>query len=123
MTWKIEGIFSDFRKLTHGVCQISVLGSIEFIMCTANFRRYSQTPQHQLYCFFLNSSSEAVSQIHSCIGNIKTCVIMNKLKTNDNKPEFLIIISPWAYFSDGIQLHAGQEYIHSSSAYKRALMS
>ena len=41
-----------------------------------------------------------LDRINSCISDIRTWMIRNKLKINDGKTEFLIIRSPYA--SDGI---------------------
>ena len=124
----IEEILSDFKELAYGVPQGSVLGPIEFIIYTtilgAILRHYSinyhiYADDIQLYCSFdVNSPSEAISQIHSCTSDIRTWMIMNKLKINDDETEFPIITSPDANFQEDIQLHVGQEYIHSSSACK-----
>ena len=45
-------------------------------------------------------------------------IIINKLKINDDKTEFLIIKSPYSNFPGNIQLLVGQKYMHSLSACK-----
>ena len=48
----------------------------------------------------LKNPQNDLDRINSCISDIRTWMIQNKLKINDGKTEFLIIRSPYA--SDGI---------------------
>ena len=61
---------------------------------------------------------EALNSIRSCISDIRTWMVHNKLKINDDKTEFLIITSPRAKFLHEINLSIGQEIIPPSSSCK-----
>ena len=37
---------------------------------------------------------EAISKINSCISDIRRCLIINKLKINNSKTEFIVFRSP-----------------------------
>ena len=46
----------------------------------------------QLYCaFHLHSPDETLSTISACFSDIRTWMIRNKLKINDDKTEFLLL--------------------------------
>jgi len=124
----VLGVFSELCELLYGVPQGSVLGPIEFCIYTiplGAIMRYYNIDYHiyaddtQLYCSFdLNSPTEAISRIHRCISDIRTWMIKNRLKINDDKTEFLVITSPRATFSDEVNLCIGQEAINPSRSCK-----
>ena len=73
----------------------------------------------QLYCSFdINSPDEALHAITSCISDIRSWMIGEKLKINNDKTEFLIITSPKAGFSANLQLKIGQEIVLPSTSCK-----
>ena len=86
--------------------EYSVLGTIEFCIYTmtippgAIMRHYKienhiYADHRQLYCSFdINSPDEAPHAIHSCIPDIRSWMIGNKLKTNDDKTEFFFSLLP-----------------------------
>ena len=119
---------SEFRELSYGVPQGSVLGPIEFCIYTtalgAILRHYNidyhiYADDIQLYSSFdLKSPSEAINQIQLCISDIRTWMVKNKLKINDDKTEFLMITSSRANQPKDIELHIGQEIIRPSTTCK-----
>ena len=72
----------------------------------------------QLYCSFdLHTPDEVLSTISACISDIRTWMIQNKLKINDDKTEFLITSSR-AKFTENFHLSIGNENISSSNSCK-----
>ena len=73
----------------------------------------------QIYCAFkINSLDEILDSIGACIADIRSWMVMNKLKINDDKTEFLLITSPHAKITRDIQISIGQEQISPSSSCK-----
>ena len=124
----IKGVLSELSELAYGVPQGSVLGPIEFCIYTIplgailrhyNIQYHIYADDTQLYCSFdLKSPSETISSISACISDIRTWMIRNKLKINDDKTEFLLITSPRAKFSENIELSIGQANIIPSNSCK-----
>ena len=64
----------------------------------------------QIYCSFeIDSLNEVLDRVIKCISDIRSWMIMNKLKINDDKTEFLLITSPRAKITRDIQISIGQE--------------
>ena len=71
----------------------------------------------QLYCASdVDSSKDAVSSMESCIQDIRSWMIKNKLKINDDKTEFLIISSSRSRVQLQESLTIGHSTISSSSS-------
>ena len=119
----IKGVLSELSELAYGVPQGSVLGPIAFCIYTiplgAILRHYKiqyhiYADDTQLYCSFdLDTSDEVLATISACISDIRTWMIQNKLKINDDKTEFLLIT-----FTENIHLRIGKENISSSNSCK-----
>jgi hypothetical protein len=124
----IKGVLSELSELAYGVPQGSVLGPIEFCIYTIplgailrhyNIQYHIYADDTQLYCSFdLKSPSDTVTNISACISDIRTWMIRNKLKINDDKTEFLLITSPRAKFTENIELNIGQANIIPSDSCK-----
>lgn len=124
----IEGVLSDFSDLQYGVPQGSVLGPIEFCIYTiplgAILRHYNinyhiYADDTQLYCTFdAESLNEVRCLLHSCLSDIRSWMIKNKLKINDDKTEFLVITSPYSKLSNEIRITIGQTEIVPESPCK-----
>ena len=87
--------------------------------------RYYKSQYHiyaddtQLYCAFdLHSPDETLSTISACISDIRTWMIRNKLKINDDKTEFLLVTSSRANFTDNINLKIRNENIPPTDSCK-----
>ena len=110
----VEGVLSELSELAYGVPQGSVIGPIAFCMYTTPLGailRHYKINYHicaddiQLYCFFkTNSLNEVFQRVTKCISDIRSWMIINKLKINDDKTEPVIISSPRAKFSTAIPL-------------------
>ena len=81
--------------------------------------RFIYADDTQLCCAFdLHSPDKIFSTISACISDIRTWMIRNKLKINDNKTEFLPITSSRANFTDNINLKIGNENIPPTDSCK-----
>ena len=97
----IKNILSNVSELLFGVPQGSVLGPLIFCiytlpLCTIlrhhDIRYYIYADDTQLYCSFnASSATESLEKIINGIQDIRSWMIRNKLKINDDKTEFLII--------------------------------
>ena len=124
----INGVLSELKELECGVPQGSVLGPIEFCIYTiplGAILKYHKINYHiyaddtQIYCSFkIDSLDEVLDRVSKCISDIRSWMIMNKLKINDDKTEFLLITSPRANITRDIQISIGQEEISPSPACK-----
>jgi hypothetical protein len=124
----INGVLSELKDLAYGVPQGSVLGPIEFCIYTiplgAILNHYGMSyhiyaDDTQIYCSFkINSLDEVLNSISACIADIRSWMIVNKLKINDDKTEFLLVTSPHSKLTSDIQISIGQERIAPSSSCK-----
>ena len=124
----INGVLSELKELECGVPQGSVLGPIEFCIYTiplGAILKYHKISYHiyaddtQIYCSFkIDSLDEVLDKVSKCISDIRSWMIMNKLKINDDKTEFLLITSPRANITRDIQISIGQKEISPSPACK-----
>ena len=98
----VSGTKSISQDLKHGVPQGSVLGPILFSVYTLplgdivrkygmNFHLYADDTQ--LFLSFdscvPSTSESAIVQLEACISEIRAWMLINKLKLNDDKTEFL----------------------------------
>ena len=122
----VKGVLSELNELAFGVPQGSVLGPIAFCIYTvplgAILRHYDilyhiYADDTQLYCSFaLDSPDEVLSKISACISDIRTWMITNKLKINDDKTEFLLITSSRSKFLGNVHLSIGNEKISPATS-------
>ena len=126
----INGVLSELCKLTFGVPQGSVLGPIIFCIYTiplgAILRKHDVSyhiyaDDTQLYCSFnTKSPTDALDSITACVSEIRAWMIINNLKINDDKTEFLQITSP--FLRNNLPLNAklqiGQHTIPTSASCK-----
>ena len=99
----LKGMWSNTFDLSFGVPQGSCLGPVLFTQDASSlfsiFSKYSvcahaYADDHQLYMAFSPnpvSLNEAVSCMESCLQDVKSWMISNKLKMNDSKTKFIII--------------------------------
>ena len=96
-------VLSELSELAFGVPQGSVLGPIAFCTYTLplggilqhhNLQYHIYADDTQIYCAFDSKEhSSALSKMEACVNDIRTWMIRNKLKINDDKTEFLILSS------------------------------
>ena len=121
----VNGIFSEMCKLSFGVPQGSVLGPIAF--CTYTLPLGTILREHglsyhiyaddtQVYCTFdAHDAQDNLTRVSACIDDIRTWMIRNKLKINDDKTEFLIMRSPNSKIPTENILTIGQSVIKPST--------
>ena len=102
---QMKGMCSNTFDLPFGVPQGSCLGPVLFTQYASSLfsifsnravSAHAYTDDHQLYMAFspnLESQNQAVSCMESCLDDVKSWMISNKLKMNDSKTEFIIISS------------------------------
>jgi len=104
----INGVKSTPKGLDFGVPQGSLLGPNQFTMYSgpiADIARRHGLSVHmyaddtQLYFSFdLDESlslDEAIFRVQACVKEIKEWMEVNKLKLNEDKTEYLIMVAPW----------------------------
>jgi hypothetical protein len=124
----IKGILGKLSELMYSVPQGSVLGPIAFCIYTiplGAILRYYGIDYHiyaddtQLYCSFdVNSLDGVIRSLNNCISDIRSWMIRNKLKINDDKTEFLLISSPNSKLSTDVNISIGQSEIVPSTSCK-----
>jgi hypothetical protein len=122
---QIEGITSELVSMLCGVPQGSVLGPMKFclyLLPLGAILRHHSVSYHiyaddtQLYISFeMKDPKAALSKLNTCISDIRTWMISNKLKINDSKTEFLVITSPHMKpVLQDISICVGDSYISPS---------
>ena len=113
-------------ELPYDVPQGSVLGPIEFCTYTLplgailkhhNLEYHIYADDTQVYCSFdINSPSVSATSIPQCVSDIRSWMIKNRLKINDDKTEFLIITAPHVKLPADIELAIGHSQIKPSTS-------
>ena len=122
----INNILSTLSELIFGVPQGSVLGPMIFCTYTIplgailrkhNMQYHMYADDTQLYCASeMDSCEDTMASIESCINDIRSWMICNKLKINDDKTEFLVISSSRSSFNFDKQLTIGNSKITPCSS-------
>ena len=66
----------------------------------------------------VNSINDVIGSLSTCISDIRSWMIRNKLKINDDKTEFLLISSPYSKLSKDVKISIGQSEITPSTSCK-----
>ena len=100
---QIDGILSEFANIVCRVPQVSVLGSLKFclyMLPLSAILRFHKSGYHvyddtKIYVSFkCDDPSQALDKTNVCISDIRRWMILNKLKINDAKTEFIVFRSP-----------------------------
>ena len=101
---QIDGILSEFASIVCEVPQGSVLGPLKFclyMLPLSAILRFHKIGYHvyaddtQIYVSFkCDDPSQALGKMNACISDIRRWMILNKLKINDAKTEFIVFRSP-----------------------------
>ena len=118
---QIDNVLSDFANIICGVPQ-----GLKFCLYVLPLRailRYHNIGYHvyaddtQLYVSFkCKQPLEAISKLTSCLADIRRWMIINKLKINDSKTEFIVFRSPQLKCDlSGLSVNVGESMITQSS--------
>ena len=101
---QIDGILSEFASIVCGVPKGSVLEPLKFclyMLPLSAILRFHKIAYHvygddtKIYVSFkCDDPSQALGKINACISDIRRWMILNKLKINDAKTEFIVFRSP-----------------------------
>ena len=120
----VNGVMSEFCHLAFGVPQGSVLGPL--IFCTyllplGSILQHHKLDYHiyaddtQVYCSTdLLNPQDDLKRITACVSDIRTWMIQNKLKINDDKTEFLILHSSYKEFTANLNFEISQTLVNPS---------
>ena len=123
----IAGEKSESKHLPYGVPQGSVLGPLLFsaymsdlgqLVRGFNIEFHSYADDTQLYIAFKPDEKDiTIQQLELCIAKIRSWMIENKLKLNDDKTEFLLISSPHNKKNfDSMSIHIGTETVKAANS-------
>ena len=121
----LDGKVSDKFQLTHGVPQGSCLGPLLFTLYVSKLfdiikghlpHVHTYADDTQLYLAFKPDSAvnalDAVNAMELCIRDLRTWMLHDKLKLNDNKTEFILIGTRQQLAKvDGISLCVGDSKV------------
>jgi hypothetical protein len=126
---KIDNNSSKGINIEYGVPQGSVLGPLLFSLYTApiadiakkyNVSQHYYADDTQIYIGFnFAEQHQAMLSLESCIHDIKRWMLLNMLKLNDDKTEFIYIGSP--YYINKLKhnpVKIGDSIIHDTSSVK-----
>lgn len=123
---QIDGIMSSIANLVCGVPQGSVLGPLKFclyllplgaILKSHDIGYHIYADDTQLYISFKCKNPEtSLIKLNNCISDIRAWMIINKLKINDSKTEFIVFRTPQTKQDmSGLSVSVGDSKILSSS--------
>ena len=125
----VENILSELTELIFGVQQGSVLGPIIFCMYTLplgailfhhqlGYHIYADNTQIYLRCDVQDPVS-AIDKLNLAINAVRSWMIKSKLKINDDKSEFIVLIQPHKQGNvKDLQLQIGRCSVATSSQAK-----
>ena len=120
----LDGKVSDKFQLTHGVRQGSCLGPLPFTLCVSKLfdivkghlpHVHTYADDTQYIAFkpdFAVNALDAVNAMELCIRDLRTCMLHDKLKLNDDKTEFILSGTRQQLAKvDGISLSVGDSNV------------